>query len=293
MNKNYTVSENTSASNNSILESQIMNNNKKAMKNLESNQLNHVLFYLNQALLACKSLGSLQGKERLLALTYNNLACYFQNISNSDKALEFLFKAVELMTAEKDVVNLCASHLNICTILSEKSQHERALRHALKCIYILRNNKNFPLSLIKAYFFAGTQYKIINSLSEAESCFSKGLALSKTKLGVKHELTQKLQKSLLDLSKAGKSQKNSEKKILRKFTPSVSKRHKFLNRSNLRLENSSDKKTEKFFDFNQKSSHFHSFDKIEEKTFQKKKNKLDSTLTRAQERMAAVLIQAW
>lgn len=273
----------TSASSSAHIEGQIVKNNKLAMRNLEAKHSNHVLFYLNQALIACKSLGNGPGHDRLLALTYNNLACYFQSLKNSEKALDFLFKSVELMSVEKDYANLAGSHLNICLILSGQNQHERALRHALKCLYILKGRDDCAIYLARAFLAAGTQYKILHQLQDAADCFKKGLALARKKIGAKHEITCKLQQALGENIKKETSRSRDIGKVLRKFTPVISKKY----RENHRYTPM--EKTVGFPDLK-------IFNKLEtggSLNLSGKKGKIDANLHRAQEKLAATTIQAY
>ena len=281
--------EDTSASSDTNIEAHIIKNNKSAMNNLEANQANHVLFYLNQALLACKSLGNIQGRDRLLALTYNNLACYFQHINNCNKALEFLFKAVDLMSVEKDVTNLSAAHLNICSILSSQGQYERALRHSLKCIYILRNKDSHSLNLVKAFYAAGTQYKLLNQYNDAKDCFKKGYLISKSKLGRKHEFSYKLKQNLSELEKNEENKpRENHRKVPRRFTPIIHKKY----RSPIQIKIIKNTSLERPLNFSKIVNENNKIELLNKLNNSSKREKLNSNLHRAQEKLAATTIQA-
>jgi tetratricopeptide (TPR) repeat protein len=269
-------------SSDSALESVIIKQNQIAMSNLESGHASHVIFYLNQALLACMSLPRSEYNERLLALTYNNLACYFQRIKESNKALEFLFKAVNLMWADRDAVNLSAAHLNICTILTEREEYERALRHALKCIYILRNRDCFSLSLVKAYFAAGNLYKKLRQLADAKECFKKGYLVSKANLGKKNKLTEKLYQSENEV-RIKEMKRKEIRNVRRNLTPVLYKSYK----STTETKQNSSVNTSL-----NKDSRTSYVKPSFKSSFRKTRPRIDITLQRAQEKYAATKIQS-
>ena len=208
--------------NESEIVSKVVNLNHLAMKNLELQRPNHVLIYLNQGLLSCKQLRS-ESRSRLLALTYNNLACYFQSIKSADKALEFLFKSVNLLTNSKDILNLGASHLNISYILFSQAQHERSLRHALKTIYLLRSRHKASVTLIKAYLAAGNLYKTLKQVQDASDCYEQGLALSRRCMGSNYDLTLQF-KAALDSIQLETLSKQKTSKVIRRFNPVLHRR---------------------------------------------------------------------
>lgn len=280
------------SSTDSVLEKMILKSNQLAMQNLEQNKSNHVLFYLNQSLLSCKQMQNSDIQNRLMALTYNNLACYFQSIKNSVKALDFLFKAVSLLSAAKDVINLSASHLNICSILSSLGEHERALRHALKCMYLLRTREKFSVTLIKAYLAAGNQYRILKQGKDALECYEKGLSLSKQHLSTGHSLTLLLQNALNSFKSATVT-KQKTSGTLRKYTPVLHSRTKSSFEEKLikkiQLGKSLSKSIER-----QKDTQERLANSAKVSNDQKKNGKkFDILQQRMQEKKAAVFIQSW
>lgn len=280
------------SSTDSVLEKLVLKSNQSAMLNLEQNKPNHVLFYLNQSLLSCKQMQNSDIQNRLMALTYNNLACYFQSIKNSVKALEFLFKAISLLSATKDVVNLSASHLNICSILSSLGEHERALRHALKCMYMLRTREKFSVTLAKAYLAAGNQYKILKQGKDALECYEKGLSLCKLHLGSGHSLTLLLQNALNSFKSATVAKQKTSGTI-RKYTPVLHSRTKSSFEEKLikriQLGKSLSKSIER-----QKETQTRLANSAKVSNDQKRSSKkFDILQQRMQEKNAAVLIQSW
>ncbi|CAG9325755.1 unnamed protein product [Blepharisma stoltei] len=209
--------ETTASSGSGVLkesEDNIIAQNKQAMELLRKEKYDHALFFLNQALINVRSLKKSDIKDKLLAITYNNLGCFFRRTGKQQQALDYLFKAADLEKAKKaEVGDVASTHLNICVILSEKGEHERALRHALKSLYILRGS--YPAipylltSLGIAYHNAGIEYEYLNQTKDAMDCFKKGFDLCKIKLGLDNEITKALKKSYEDARKEVNSCKTS------------------------------------------------------------------------------------
>merc|ERR1719473_68926 len=74
----------------------------------------------------------------LLAVTCNNLGCYYKKVGKLHGALSYLRRAlkmeVELRTHE---VTLAGTHLNICAILSKLEKHDKAVQHALSALELI------------------------------------------------------------------------------------------------------------------------------------------------------------
>merc|ERR1719316_1825895 len=74
----------------------------------------------------------------LLAVTCNNLGCYYKKVGKLHGALSYLRRAlkmeVELNTHE---VTLAGTHLNICAILSKLEKHDKAVQHALSALELM------------------------------------------------------------------------------------------------------------------------------------------------------------
>jgi tetratricopeptide (TPR) repeat protein len=199
-------------------EESIILSNKSAVENLRKEKYDHAIFFLNQALLATKGMKDGTTKSNLLAMTYNNLGCYLKRLNKQSQALEYFNKSSELSKRfEINIANITCSHLNISKIHSEQGNHELALRHALKSLFLLRHNfanKNTLVSsLIIAYQTVGIEYKFLNQNPDSFECFETGLNLSMRHLGRNHEVTLALKKSLHELEgKSSRSQSNSSKK---------------------------------------------------------------------------------
>ena len=179
-------------------ENKIIALNDLGLKLLENNTA-HSVFYFNQALLQARCLGKSQNKSKLLAMTYNNLGCYYNAINQPPKALEYFLMSAGLGRLKgSDDKSTAYSHLNIAGILSKQNQHEKALRHALKSIHHLKklsdNNSNSTITLITAYQVVSMEYLSLDQKTDAKVCYETALSLSTKTLGKTHQKTQELSK---------------------------------------------------------------------------------------------------
>jgi tetratricopeptide (TPR) repeat protein len=200
------------------IEEAILQANKSAVDNLRAEKYDHAMFFLNQALLAAKAMKDGASKYNLLGMTYNNLGCYLKRMQKPKQALDYFSKSIELSKLyDASIANLTCAHLNISKILSEQGEHERALRHGLKSLFLLRHNfhekRNLVSSLIIAYQTVGLEYLRLHQAADSVECFETGLALSVKHLGKAHEVTLALQQSLDEAAgKSLRSQSHQSKK---------------------------------------------------------------------------------
>jgi tetratricopeptide (TPR) repeat protein len=99
--------------------------------------------YLNRALLLTDSSSDTvkdsNAKKRLRAVTFNNMACYFERRNKFLQSLEFLDKALRLELDVELVEDPSATHLNLCRVLSRLKRHDVAFQHACCAIDILQD----------------------------------------------------------------------------------------------------------------------------------------------------------
>ncbi|OMJ73214.1 hypothetical protein SteCoe_28159 [Stentor coeruleus] len=181
-------------------ESKIISLNELGLKHLESNSA-HSIFYLNQALLEARCLKNSPCKQKLLAMTYNSLGCYYKSLSQPDKALEYFQKSAVLGRIKgSDPQTIAYAHLNIAGIISNKNEHEKALRHALKSIHYLKTkelqSKN-ATTLISAYELLAGEYLKLDQKTDTKICLETALNLCHKHLGKTHNKTIEL-KSTID-----------------------------------------------------------------------------------------------
>merc|ERR1719235_1799808 len=76
----------------------------------------------------------------LLAVTCNNLGCYYKKVGKLHAALSYLRKALKIeVSLHTDDVTVAGTHLNICAILSKLDKHDKAVQHALCALELISN----------------------------------------------------------------------------------------------------------------------------------------------------------
>lgn len=77
-------------------------------------------------------------RDRLRAITFNNLGCLYKRRALPDQALGYLQRALVLEQAGGQVHNCASTHLNICASLSALKRYKEALAHAERAILLLQ-----------------------------------------------------------------------------------------------------------------------------------------------------------
>ncbi|EKX33236.1 hypothetical protein GUITHDRAFT_81640 [Guillardia theta CCMP2712] len=87
-------------------------------------------------------------KSRLLAVTYNNLGCFYRARGSLHSALKALDRALWIEMSCSEVDNPAATHLNIAAVLSQLSKHRAALEHIDCALQLLeRGDERFTWAL--------------------------------------------------------------------------------------------------------------------------------------------------
>ncbi|CAG9328863.1 unnamed protein product [Blepharisma stoltei] len=140
--------------------------------------------------------------NHLWSITYNNFGCYYKRIKKPKEALNYLLLALEKSVPDS-IVNNVGTHLNISSIYSILGHHEKALSHALKSLNLLntvnesiKNKEDLWATVAVAYHCAGLEYGHLSRKKESMQFYKKGHEIAKLHLGVKHQLTKSLKKSL-------------------------------------------------------------------------------------------------
>ena len=175
----------------------VLNRNKEAMDQLRANRHKAAMRLLREAQQILDDSSDPTGKLKLLAITYNNLGCYYKRTSQPLYALKYLHQALELEAKPPvDYTNLAGTHLNICAIRSLLGKHETALQEALKALDILAQSPeitpNSATTQSIAYHNAGIELEHLSRLSEALDMFKVGWEFSKHELGETHPLAESL-----------------------------------------------------------------------------------------------------
>lgn len=202
--------------------------NKLAMEQLQQENYENSLSYLKQALLGIKSISEESLKNKLLAITYNNLGIFFKRVSNFPEALKYLYKSIELENKiPNEISTISGAHLNICSILSSQGDHSQAIRHGLRALFLLKSIYRYQPrvipTLVTAYFNVAKEYSALGQIPDAEDCYKVGLRISSEELGPSHNLTQNFKQALS--SQARKMSPNYES-FRNNYKNSVSPNHR-------------------------------------------------------------------
>lgn len=200
------------------IENHIVLLNCQAMNTLDKPK--HALKLLQQAehILesADPSITSLKSRQNLLAVTLNNLACYYKSVKQPNVSLSYLQKALKIEIENfSEPSDLAATHLNICAIFSQLGKHRQAISSCFSAIKYLNGYENTEKlsekvlnSLVVANYNLGVEYEYLQKYNKALEFYSQGLGLAYDGLGSSNSMTIKL-KSCLEKLKAHTSSLNS------------------------------------------------------------------------------------
>ncbi|CAK0886017.1 unnamed protein product, partial [Prorocentrum cordatum] len=74
----------------------------------------------------------------LLAVTCNNLGCYYKKVGKFHGALSYLRRALKMeVELRTDEVTLAGTHLNLCAVLSKLEKHDKAVQHSLCALELM------------------------------------------------------------------------------------------------------------------------------------------------------------
>jgi tetratricopeptide (TPR) repeat protein len=297
--------------------------NRMAMAQLTSEKYNHAINYLNQALFKVRLMPESVKKHTLAALTYNNLGVFYKRTGQADHALDYFFQSLEMeKRGAGSVEGIANTNLNISVMLSLKNEHERALRYAIKALMLLKKEyANCPMlivSIVNCYFRIGIEYRALQQLSPALQCFKKGYELAARMNSATGRTLKKNFKRLYVDCVGALGEKRGERVTAKPHSRGHNQNVSSTPRSTLdsyttvlsyKTANkpSTPRTVEKpqtgqgrrgslvlppMEEFNvSKKSHLGSIYEIEEK--ENKRKKLNSNKHRAQEKLAASVIQAW
>lgn len=179
------------------LEALVLMTNKQAMDYLQAERYPAALSLLNQALNLLGDPHLAQGT--LLAITYNNIGCYYKRTGKNKAALRYLRSALDIETqTPAEATNLAGTHLNICAILSRLNKHQKAYRHAAAALDLLSRVQPSPAylyTLVIAFHNAGSELEYMQEYSEAMQAYHSGWQIAEKNFGSRHSLTESLQKS--------------------------------------------------------------------------------------------------
>jgi len=150
-----------------------------------------------------------EGEEEptnLLAVTCNNLGCYYKKVGKLHAALSYLRKALKIeVSLQTDDVTVAGTHLNICAILSKLDKHDKAVQHALCALELISHRVESSADasspdeysvLAIAYHNVAVERDYMHQWEQAAAAYRQGHEVAKKCLGDQHPLTQTLGKNL-------------------------------------------------------------------------------------------------
>merc|ERR1719310_2337407 len=152
----------------------------------------------------------------LLAVTCNNLGCYYKKMNKLHAALSYLKRALKIeVSLQTDDVTIAGTHLNICAILSKLDKHDKAVQHALSALDLIsrkvQSSEPNDVSqddysvLAIAYHNVAVERDFLQQYDQAAMAFQQGHQVAKRCLGDEHPLAITLGKNcdaVLQKSKA-------------------------------------------------------------------------------------------
>ena len=129
------------------------------------------------------------GKNETTARSYNNIGIVYANLGDYDKALEYLFKALEI---KKDVLgenksDTASSYNNIGVVYRNLGEYDKALEYYFKALEIEKEvlGENHP-DTASSYNNIGVVYKNLGDYDKALEYHFKALEIKKDVLGENH-----------------------------------------------------------------------------------------------------------
>ncbi|CAG9319582.1 unnamed protein product [Blepharisma stoltei] len=185
------------------VESLVLNCNKQAMELLRQDNYNEALLLLRKAESLLSHPENLKdANNKLHAITYNNIGCFYKKAGKAQLALQYLQRALEVSkNFPSEYTNLAGTHLNICAIVSQMGDHETGVSHAIKALQLLKKSydedgsQNTISTLIIALHNTGVEYEFLGELKKAEETYKCGMDLANKHLGKNHQLALTLTKN--------------------------------------------------------------------------------------------------
>lgn len=187
------------------LQSLVLSCNKDGMEGLRKGHYKAAfeqLKYAEAILIANQKEGE---NTSLLAVTCNNLGCYYKKVGKLHAALSYLRQALKVeVSLQTDDITVAGTHLNICAILSKLEKHDKAVQHALCSLELISNriaqsessqgSDDYSVLAI-AYHNVAVEREFLHQWDQAAMAYQKGFQVAKRCLGDQHPLTQTLGKN--------------------------------------------------------------------------------------------------
>jgi len=141
----------------------------------------------------------------LLAVTCNNLGCYYKKVGKMHAALSYLRRALKIeISLNTDAITVAGTHLNICAILSKLEKHDKAVQHSLCALELISHRINTDEQNVSsddysvlaiAYHNVAVERDFLQQFDQAAMAYQQGFQIAKRCLGDQHPLTQTLGKN--------------------------------------------------------------------------------------------------
>mmetsp|Transcript_66492 Transcript_66492/g.152320 ORF Transcript_66492/g.152320 Transcript_66492/m.152320 type:complete len:1053 (-) Transcript_66492:162-3320(-) len=148
----------------------------------------------------------------LLAVTCNNLGCYYKRTGKLHAALSYLRRALKIeVSLQTDNVTVSGTHLNLCSILSMLEKHDKALQHALCALELVAGHiyaseefrdgvgealppvtQDDYTTLAIAYHNVAVEREYLQQWDQAAMAYKRGFEIARRSLGEDHSLTETL-----------------------------------------------------------------------------------------------------
>jgi len=187
-------------------QSLVLSCNKDGMDSLRKGQLKAAFEqfkYAEAILIANQAEGE---STNLLAVTCNNLGCYYKKTGKLHGALSYLRRALKMeQDLGTDEVTVAGTHLNICAILSKLEKHDKAAQHAQCALELIRQrvdsaepekvSQDDYSVLAIAYHNVAVERDFLHDYDKAAEAFQQGHQVAKRCLGEDHPLSATLGKN--------------------------------------------------------------------------------------------------
>ena len=161
------------------------------MEHLKSGNFQASLRLLRQAHELLASQPPLKTND-LLAVTLNNMGCFYKKQGKLSLYLQFLQKALE--SAPSNPSNLAGTHLNICAIRSQMGNHEAALSHAETALGLIEPLGASETLIVTLHNIAAEQ-EFLSRSSQAQVSYNKAYKLALSSFGENHLITNSIKNS--------------------------------------------------------------------------------------------------
>lgn len=180
----------------------VLSCNKDGMESMRNGELKAAFEQLKYAEAIMIANNTEASNDSLLAVTYNNLGCFFKKTGKMHAALSYLRRALKSEVAlQTDDVTVAGTHLNICSVLSKLGKHDKANQHALMALELISAKLNEQpdtvthddyMVLAMAYHNVAVEREYLKDWDHAAMAYKQGYQVAKRILGEDHPFAETL-----------------------------------------------------------------------------------------------------